>query len=94
MGNIANKMLLVWISGLLNDRLERKDAESAASSSSYDPAVQKPVLHKSICSGETTAGFKNLKTGKYTDVALIRNDADLKQFMKEYGIKEIPETEY
>ena len=93
MGMTANKMLLEW----LNDHLPhkgKKDAPADASSSSYDPAVQKPVLHKSICSGETTAGFKNLKTGKYTDVALIRNDADLKQFMKEYGIKEIPETEY
>ena len=93
MGLIANKMLLEWLNEHLR-RKEKKDAQTDASSSSYDPSCQKPVLHKSICSGETTAGFKDLKTGKYTDVALIRNDADLKQFMKEYGITEVPETEY
>ena len=55
---------------------------------------QKPILHKSICTGETTAGFKDLKTGKYIDMMLIRDEKDLKKFMKEYGIEERPETEY
>ena len=43
----------------------------------FDPAVEKPILKKSICTGETTAGLKDLKTGKYTDLALIRNEEDL-----------------
>ena len=60
----------------------------------YDASSQKPMLHKSICTGETTAGFKDIKTGKFTDVMLIRSDADLKAFMEEYGISEVPETEY
>ena len=55
---------------------------------------QKPILHRSICTGETTAGFKDPGTGKYTEMMLIRNEKDLKQFMKEYGITERPETEY
>ena len=58
------------------------------------PENQKPILHKSICTGETTAGFKDPGTGKYTEMMLIRNEKDLKQFMKEYGITERPETEY
>lgn len=58
------------------------------------PENQKPVLHKSICTGETTAGFKDIRTGKYTEMMLIRDDKDLKQFMREYGITERPETEY
>ena len=58
------------------------------------PDTCRPVLRKSICSGETTAGFKDLKTGKYTEVMLIRDEKDLKQFMSEYGIVEKPETEY
>ena len=61
---------------------------------SYDPSVQMPVLHKSICTGETTAGFKDLTTGKYADVMLIKNDADLKAFMNTYGLTEVPKTEY
>ena len=61
---------------------------------SYDPFVQKPILHKSICTGETTAGFKDLATGKYTDLCLIRSEDDLAAFMAEYGITERPETEY
>lgn len=60
----------------------------------YDPARQKPVLHKSICTGETTAGFKDILGGAYHDVMLIRNDADLEEFMKACGITEVPETEY
>ncbi len=58
------------------------------------PDGKKPVLHKSICTGETTAGFKDLETGKYTEVMLIREEKDLNRFMSEYGITEKPETEY
>ena len=60
----------------------------------YDPSVRQPVLHKSICTGETTAGFKDLATGKYTEMMLIRTQEDLKAFMDAYGIREIPPTEY
>ncbi|MBR2561466.1 MAG: aspartate dehydrogenase [Eubacterium sp.] len=52
------------------------------------------MLRKSICTGETTAGFRDLATGKYTEVMLIRDEKDLQQFMKEYGLTERPETEY
>ena len=58
------------------------------------PETQKPVLRKSICTGETTAGFKDLDTGKYLEVMLIRGEKDLEQFMSEYGLEEKPETEY
>ena len=61
---------------------------------SYDPALEKPVLHRSICTGETAAGFLELSTGKFREITLIRSDADLQAFMKEYGLKEKPETVY
>ena len=61
---------------------------------SYDPETQTPVLRKSICTGETTAGFKDLSTGKYTEIMLVRSPEDLRLFMKRYGITEKPETEY
>lgn len=55
----------------------------------YDKATQKPVIRCSICTGEQVAGFKDLHTGKFSDIMLIRNDRDLKGFMEMYGITEI-----
>ncbi len=55
----------------------------------YDKVNQKPVLHCSICTGEPVAGFKDIHTGKFEDVMLIRNDRDLKTFMEMYDIETI-----
>lgn len=56
---------------------------------SFDPEIQKPVLRCSICTGEQVAGFKNLNTGKFEEVMLIRNEKDLTEFMSQCGISEI-----
>ena len=62
---------------------------------SYDPETQEPAVRRSICTGETTAGFKELHApGKYREVMLIRSPHDLEEFMKTYGIEETPKTEY
>ena len=55
----------------------------------YDREHLRPVIRCSICTGEQTAGFQNLETGKFTEVMLIRTDADLEAFQEEYGITEI-----
>ena len=55
-------------------------------SASYDPAAQRPVLRCSICTGEQTAGFQDLHTGKFTEVQLIRSLQDLQAFRSQYGI--------
>ena len=55
----------------------------------YDQEQKKPVLKCSICNGEQVAGFKDLHTGKFEEIMLIKNDKDLNEFMKMYGIKEI-----
>ena len=60
----------------------------------FDPAARQPMLHKSICTGETAAGFRELATGKFTEEMLIRSPEDLKAFMDTYGLKEVPPTEY
>ena len=52
----------------------------------YDHERQKPVLKCSICNGEQVAGFKDIHTGKFEEVMLIRNGADLDQFMEMYDI--------
>ena len=55
----------------------------------YDKENQKPVLKCSICNGEQIAGFKDIHTGKFEDVMLIRNEKDLDDFMKMYGISTV-----
>lgn len=52
----------------------------------YDKENQKPVIRCSICTGEQVAGFKNIHTGKFEEVILIRNESDLRTFMEMYDI--------
>ena len=59
----------------------------------YDREHQKPMIRCSICTGEMTAGFKNLQTGRFTEIMLIRTDKDLEEFKRIYGLSEI-EKEY
>lgn len=62
---------------------------------SYDRENLKPVIRLSICTGEQVAGFKNIHTGKFSEVMLIRNVGDLKEFQEEYDISEADiATEY
>ena len=60
----------------------------------YDKANKKPVIRASICTGEQVAGFKDLNTGEFEEVQLIRNPSDLKSFMEQYDITEEPEKIY
>ncbi len=60
----------------------------------YDPAVLTPVIRASICTGEKTAGFRETGTGKIREVMVLRSDADLEQFRREYGITGEIETIY
>lgn len=52
----------------------------------YDKEQVRPVIRASICNGEQVAGFKNLHTGKFEEIMLIRNERDKKIFMSRYGI--------
>ncbi|MBO4679756.1 MAG: aspartate dehydrogenase [Lachnospiraceae bacterium] len=53
----------------------------------YDPSVRKPLIRASICNGEQVAGFKNLETGAFEEIMLIRNPSDLAEFKRRYGIE-------
>lgn len=59
----------------------------------FDPLTQLPVIKSSVCTGEKVAGFKDIRSGRFTDVALIRSEDDLNAFKAAYGIKEV-KTEY
>ena len=39
----------------------------------------------SICTGEQVAGFKDIYTGHFDEIMLIRDTADLDTFMEMYG---------
>ena len=55
----------------------------------FDPENQVAVLKCSICNGEQVAGFKDKKTGHFTEVAFIRSPQELNEFLQTYGIDNI-----
>lgn len=55
---------------------------------SYDKETLRPVIRSSICTGEQVAGFQNIQTRKFSEVMLIRNGGDLKEFLDAYDISE------
>ncbi len=57
------------------------------SKGAYDHENKKPVIRASICTGEQVAGFKDLRTGAFEEVMLIRDTADLVMFKERYGIE-------
>lgn len=52
----------------------------------YDTENKIPVIRASICTGEQVAGFKDVRTGKFEEVMLIRNEKDLAMFVSKYRI--------
>ena len=53
----------------------------------YDKETQKPVIKCSICTGEQVAGFKDMHTGKFEEVMLIRDEKELERFREMYGLE-------
>ncbi|MDE7331270.1 MAG: aspartate dehydrogenase [Lachnospiraceae bacterium] len=53
----------------------------------YDKEGKKPVIRASICTGEKTAGFRNVKTGQIEELMLITGEKDLERFMELYGVE-------
>lgn len=59
----------------------------------YDREKYTPMIRRSICTGETSAGFVENETGKFREMMLIKTKDDLEEFKKTYGIDEI-KTQY
>ncbi len=55
---------------------------------SYDETKEKPVILSSICTGEQSAGFQDIATGKFKEIMVIRNDRDFREFLSTYGLDE------
>ena len=56
----------------------------------FDRENQRAVLRCSICNGEQVAGFKDVHTGKFQEVMVIRSDRDMESFRKQYGLDDVP----
>ena len=52
----------------------------------YNKDEQKPIIRSSICTGEKVAGFKDFRTGKFTEIMLIKNSKDMDLFLEKYDI--------
>ena len=52
----------------------------------YDRENLKPVIRSSICTGEKVAGFRNVNTGEFSEVMLIRDNKDMDEFLTTYDI--------
>ncbi len=61
--------------------------------SEYDPETQYPAIRASICTGEKVAGFRDKKSGSFTEVMLIRSQKDIETFKERYHVDDLP-TEY
>ncbi len=52
----------------------------------YDRENYRPILKCSICSDEQVAGFKNIHTGEFHDIMLIKNADDLDTLQELYDV--------
>lgn len=64
----------------------RFSKKKKAALTAYNPALKRPALRCSICTGEQVAGFRRLDDGGFEEVMLIRNEMDLQSFREQYGI--------
>lgn len=60
----------------------------------FDKETYTPIIKSSICTGEQVAGFRNIHTGKFVEVMLLKSSADLDKFKEMYEIKEEITKEY
>ena len=60
---------------------KRKNAAPA-----FDRTDKDPVVRASICTGEKVAGYKDGE-GRFVEDRLIRTDADLEEFLADYGFE-------
>ncbi len=56
--------------------------------SPYDKTGKVPVIRSSICTGEQVAGFKDIVSGKFEELMLIRGEKDLAEFLSRYQVEE------
>ncbi|MCR5788685.1 MAG: aspartate dehydrogenase [Lachnospiraceae bacterium] len=68
---------------------KKKKAE-ASEKLDYDRESKRPVLRCSICNGEQVAGLRDIRTGRFEEIMLVKNGDDLKRFQEMAGTEDIP----
>ena len=61
--------------------------KKAVAAEDYDKERFVPAVRASICTGEKVAGFQEIAGGAFREVMLIRGEADLEKFRRQYGIE-------
>ncbi len=56
---------------------------------SYDPERQEPLIRKSICTGEMTAGFVDKDTGIFHDLMRLADEEDVRRFCSDLGVEHV-----
>ena len=56
--------------------------------SPYDKTGKIPVIRSIICTGEQVAGYKDIVSGKFEELMLIRDEKDLTEFLSRYQVEE------
>ena len=56
----------------------------------YDPETQYAMIRQSICTGEKVAGFRDKKSGRFTEVMLIKSPQDEEEFKRRYHVEKLP----
>ena len=69
------------------EKLKNRFGKDKNPAETYDAEKLRPAIRSSICTGEKTAGFTEIANGRFHEVMLIRNDADLEAFRRRYGIE-------
>ena len=67
----------------------KKSSGGAFETNGFDPETQTAVIRSSICTGEKVAGFKDIKTGRFVEIMLIRSKKDEQEFKDKYHVDEL-----
>lgn len=85
--------MVYLISAILGFSVQDLIKKTNLSQIEYDPNTMLPIIKCSICNGEQVAGFKDIATGKFKEVMLIKGSIDLELFKQTYGLDKV-EKEY
>ena len=58
----------------------------------YDPVYMEAVLKCNTCNADRVAGFRDSRTGAFTEVMNIRSDYELSEFKKTYHLDSVREV--
>ena len=55
----------------------------------WDREQEIPAVRCSICTGEKVFGFRSVHADSFSEIAMVRDDAELAEIAAEYGITDI-----